>query len=153
MAAVDREIERQLPALPEWRREFAAAAISRFGGAILVRDLDEAVAFANEYAPEHLQIRTRDPETLLAKLDHAGEILLGDTPYSAGNYVLGVPATLPTGRFARVSSGVTARTFVKSTSVARVSREALAGLAPAIVALAEHEGFPAHAAAIRIRGL
>jgi len=52
-----------------------------------------------------------------------------------------------------VSSGVTARTFVKTSSVARTSLEALAGMAPGIVALAEHEGFPAHAAAMRIRGL
>jgi histidinol dehydrogenase len=151
--AVDREIERQLELLPAWRRELAEAAISNFGGAVLVRDLDEACAFANEYAPEHLLVRTADPETLLPKLDHAGEILLGDTPYSAANYVLGVPATLPTGRFARSASGVTARTFLKSSSVARVSRDALAQLAPAVLALAEQEGFPAHAAAIRLRGL
>jgi histidinol dehydrogenase len=151
--AVADEIDRQLAELPEWRRVFAAAAISKFGGGILVRDLDEAVAFANEYAPEHLLVATRDPEALLSKLDHAGEILLGDTPFAAANYVLGVPATLPTGGFARSSSGVTARTFVKTSSIARASREALARLAPGIVALAEHEGFPAHAAAIRIRHL
>ncbi len=151
--AVDREVEEQLAALPEWRREFAAAAISRFGGAILVDDLDEAVSFANDYAPEHLLVATDDPEALLARLDHAGEILLGDTPFAAANYALGVPATLPTGGFARSSSGVTARTFLKTSSVARTSREALARLAPGIVALAEHEGFPAHAAAIRARGL
>jgi histidinol dehydrogenase len=151
--AVAREIERQLQELPAWRREFAEAAISRFGGAILVRDLDEACAFANEYAPEHLQVVTRDPEGLLPKLEHAGEILLGPTPFSAANYVLGIPATLPTGGFARVSSGVTARTFLKTSSIGRLSPDALARLAPAIVALAEHEGFPAHAAAIRIRGL
>jgi histidinol dehydrogenase len=153
LATVELEIERQLETLPAWRREFAEAAISRFGGAILVGNLDEACAFANEYAPEHLQVVTRDPEALLSKLDHAGEILLGPTPFSAANYVLGIPATLPTGGFARVSSGVTARTFLKTSSIGRLSPEALARLAPAIVALAEHEGFPAHAAAIRIRGL
>ncbi|MFN8186736.1 MAG: histidinol dehydrogenase [Gaiellales bacterium] len=151
--AVDEEIARQLAELPAWRREFAAAAVSHFGGAIIVRDLDEACAFANEYAPEHLQVATVDPEALLDRLDHAGEILLGDTPFSAGNYLIGVPATLPTGGYAKVTSGVTARTFVKTSSLGRTSRDALARLAPGIVALAEHEGFPAHAAAIRIRGL
>jgi histidinol dehydrogenase len=150
---VDGEIERQLAGLPVWRREYAGAALSRFGGAILVRDLDEAAAFANEYGPEHLLVATRDPEALVEKLDHAGEILLGDTPFAAANYALGVPATLPTGGFAKSSSGVTARTFVKTSSVARASREILAELSPGIVALAEYEGFPAHAAAIRIRGL
>lgn len=150
---VEDEVERQLAALPDWRREFAEAAVSRFGGAVLVRDLREAVEFANEYAPEHLLVATRDPEAFLPELRHAGEILLGDTPFAAANFAIGVPATLPTGGFARVSSGVTARTFLKTSSVARTSREALARMAPGIVALAEHEGFPAHAAAIRIRGL
>lgn len=151
--AVDRELERQLAQLPGWRREFAVSALSRFGGAVIVRDLAEACAFASEYAPEHLQVTTREPERLLPGLDHAGEILLGDTPFSAGNYLLGVPATLPTGGYAKVTSGVTSRTFTKMSSVGKTTREALAELAPGIVALAEHEGFPAHAAAIRIRGL
>ncbi len=151
--AVQVEIARQLDGLPEWRRAFAVSAISQFGGAILVRNLDEAVAFANDYAPEHLLVATREPEPLAARLEHAGEILLADTPFAAANFALGVPATLPTGGFARTSSGVTARTFTKTSSVARTSREALARLAPGIIALAEHEGFPAHAAAIRIRGL
>jgi histidinol dehydrogenase len=151
--AVSEEVERQLDLLPDWRREFAESSISRYGGAFLVDDLDEAAAFVNEYAPEHLQLATRDPEALLAKIEHAGEVLLGDTPFSAANFVLGIPATLPTGRFARVSSGVTARTFLKTSSIGRSSPEALARLALAIVALAEHEGFPAHANAIRERGL
>jgi histidinol dehydrogenase len=98
-------------------------------------------------------VATADPESLLPLIEHAGEILLGDTPFSAGNYLIGVPATLPTGGFAKVNSGVTARTFTKTSSLARTSREALALLAPGIVALAEHEEFPAHAASIRIRGL
>lgn len=151
--AVQVEVERQLAGLPEPRRTYAAAAISDFGGAVLVADLDEACAFANEYGPEHLQIATANPEALLAKIDYAGEILLGPTPFSAANYVIGIPATLPTGGFARVSSGVTVRTFLKTSSIGRTSPEALTRLAPAVVALAEHEDFPAHAAAIRLRGL
>lgn len=151
--AVSAEVERQLDRLPDWRREFAESSISRFGGAFLVDDLDEAAAFVNEYAPEHLQLAVADPDALLVKIEHAGEILLGDTPFAAANFALGVPATLPTGAFARVSSGVTARTFLKTSSIGRCSPEALARLAPAIVALAEHEGFPAHANAIRERVL
>jgi len=150
---VSKEVERQLDLLPEWRRTFAESSISRFGGAFLVKDLSEAAAFVNEYAPEHLQLVTRDPEALLSEVEHAGEVLLGDTPFAAANFVLGVPATLPTGGFARVSSGVTARTFLKTSSVGQVSREALSRLAPAIITLAEHEGFPAHANAIRERNL
>ena len=149
--AVDVEITRQLKALPEWRREFAQASISHYGGAIVTRDLEEAAAFVNEYAPEHLLVATADPEGFASRIEHAAEILLGDTPFSAGNYLLGVPATLPTGGFARQASGVTARTFLKTSSIARTTPEALARLTPGIIALAEHEGFPAHAAAVRIR--
>jgi len=150
---VDAEVERQLPSLPAWRRSYAEAALSHYGGAVLVTDLDEAFDFANEYAPEHLQLAVRDPEDVVARIQHAGEILLGQTPFAAANYLLGVPNTLPTGGYARVSSGVTARTFVKSSSVARASGEALARLAPGVAALARHEEFPAHEAAIRVRGL
>ena len=85
-------------------------------------------------------------------IQHAGEILLGQsTPVSAANFVVGVPAALPTSGFARVTSGVTAETFLKKSSIAKLSPETLAELAPAIVALAEHEHFPAHAAAVRAR--
>ena len=153
VAAVEDEVDSQLERLPEPRRGFAVSALSRFGGAVLVSDLAEACAFANEYAPEHLQIVTENPEALLPELDHAGEILLGATPFAVANYVLGIPATLPTGGFAKLSSGVTARTFMKTTSIGRTSPDALARLAPAVIALADHEGFPAHANAIRVRGL
>jgi histidinol dehydrogenase len=122
------------------------------GGALLVADLDEAAVVANTYAPEHMQIVARDEERVLAAIDHAGEILLGQsTPVSAANYTIGVPAALPTGGFARVTSGVTAEAFLKKASIAKTSPEALAEMAPAILALAEHEGFPAHAAAVRAR--
>jgi histidinol dehydrogenase len=150
---VEREIERQLDLLPEPRRSYAASAISDHGGALLVDDLDAACAFANEYAPEHLQLAVEAPDAVLDRIEHAGEILLGQTPFALANYVLGVPATLPTGGFARVSSGVTARTFTKASSIGLASPEALRRLAPAVLALADHEGFPAHAAAIRARGL
>jgi histidinol dehydrogenase len=153
VAAVDAEVERQLADLPEWRRTFAEASLSRYGGAVLVRDLNEACDFANAYAPEHLQLAVRDPDDLLTRIEHAGEILLGQTPFAAANYLLGVPNTLPTGGYARLSSGVTSRTFFKASSVARASGEALALLAPGVKALARHEGFPAHEAAIRARGL
>jgi histidinol dehydrogenase len=152
--AVAREVRAQLAVLPEWRRVFAESAISKYGGAIIVRDLDEGIAFANEYAPEHMQVATRDPLFVLGKLNNAGEILLGqDTPISAANFAIGVPATLPTGGFAHVSSAVTAHSFRKRCSVAYLSREGLAPMARTVLTLAEHEGFPQHAAAMRIRGL
>jgi histidinol dehydrogenase len=152
--AVDDEIAGQLDRLPEPRLSYARSALSVLGGAFLFDSMDEAVEFAGTYAPEHLQIATRDPEATLARLTYAGEALLGqDSPVSAANFTIGVPATLPTGGFARINGGVTSRTFMTTTSIARLTAAGLASLALATLALADHEGFPAHAAALRIRGL
>ncbi|MFM9126471.1 MAG: histidinol dehydrogenase [Solirubrobacterales bacterium] len=149
---VQPELARQLAVLPAPRRAYAAAALGENGGAVLTGDLDEAIAVANLYAPEHMQIVARDEEAVLAGIDHAGEVLLGQsTPVSLANYVIGVPAALPTGMFARVTGGVTSETFMKKTSIARADGQALESLSDAVLALAEHEGFPAHAAAIRAR--
>ena len=81
-------------------------------------------------------------------------MLLGQhSPVSAANFCIGVPATLPTGGFAKINGGVTAKTFLTTLSVANLTADGLASLAPATLALADHEGFPAHANALRIRGL
>jgi histidinol dehydrogenase len=150
--ATEPHLAEQIALLPEPRRGYARASLGPNGGAILVASMDEGVEVANAWAPEHMQIVARDEEALLARIDHAGEVLLGQaSPIAAANYLVGVPAALPTGGYARVSSAVTARTFSKTTSIARVSDGALAQMAHAVCALADHEGFPAHAAAIRIR--
>jgi histidinol dehydrogenase len=143
----------QLAELAEPRRTYAEAALRDGGGLFVVESIDEAIAFVNEYAPEHLQLAVADPPALVPRVEHAGEILLGRTPFAAANYLAGVPNTLPTGRFARLASGVTARTFLKTSSIADVSEAALERLAPGIVVLARHEGFPAHAAALERREL
>jgi histidinol dehydrogenase len=152
LAAVEREVAGQLKLLPEPRQGFARAAIGQVGGAVLVESLAQAAEFASQYAPEHLQIATSDPEVIAEGVQHAGEILLGQgTPFSAANYTIGIPAALPTSRFARVSSGVTAETFVKRVSMARLSEAAIDEIGPAVVELAKWEGFPAHSAAVEIR--
>ncbi|NND73477.1 MAG: histidinol dehydrogenase [Ilumatobacter sp.] len=152
--AVDEELERQLADLPEVRAHAARAALGPNGGCVLVADLDVAVDVANEYAAEHLQVAISDADVdrVVGNLVNAGEILVGQsTPFSAANFVLGCPASLPTSGFAHVSSGITAATFLKRTAVARADDRALARLAPSIIALADHEGFPAHANALRRR--
>jgi histidinol dehydrogenase len=121
---------------------------------VLVDRLATAVSIANRYAPEHLQVAVADHavDEVVDGLVNAGEILIGQhTPFSAANFVIGCPASLPTSGFAHVSSGITAATFLKRTAVARADAAALSRMAPSIVALADHEGFPAHAAALRIR--
>jgi histidinol dehydrogenase len=151
--AVENRVAARLALLPEPRRGYAEAAISHYGGAIQVPDMQAAVAFVNEYAPEHLQLAVAGPEALAADIRHAGEILLGQgTPFVAANFSVGIPNTLPTGGFARLSSGVTAHTYLKRSSLARLDGQALALLRPGVVALARHEGFPAHVSAMEAEG-
>jgi histidinol dehydrogenase len=153
-AAVEAAVAEQIRDLPELRAVAARVALSDLGGVILVGSMDAALEVANAYAAEHVQIATRDPEATLRGLRYAGEALLGqDTPIGASSYTIGIPATLPTGGYARLNGGVTARTFLTSTSTARLTPDALAGLAEPTLALADHEGFPAHANAFRGRGL
>ena len=151
---VDGELDRQIADLPEARAAAARASLGPNGGAVVVDDLAVAVAVANEYAPEHLQVAVADDvvDEVVDGLLHAGEILVGqDTPFSAANFVIGCPASLPTSGFAHVSSGITADTFLKRTAIARADARAAARMAPSVIALADHEGFPAHAAALRLR--
>lgn len=151
---VQERLPRYLAQLPERRRAFAEAAMRDYGGAILARSMEEALAFVNLYAPEHLQIATRDPLGTLGAVRHAGEVLLGqDTPFSAGNYAIGVPAALPTSGFARVASGVTVMSYLKATSVALLDARGLAAVRPVVERLGRYEDFPAHVLAVTARGL
>lgn len=153
-AALEGEVAAAVVAIPEPRRAYATAVLGDLGGVLLFDTLEAATAFANDYAAEHMQVATADPEATLRDLRYGGEMLLGqDTPIGASSYSIGIPATLPTGGFAKLNGGVTARTFQTTTSIARLSPEALAGLAGPTTALADHEGFPAHANAFRGRGL
>jgi len=152
--AVGLEVDRQLELLPSVRADAARSSLGPNGGCVIVDDLDTAVSVANQFAAEHLQVVVADLELddVLDGLVNAGEILVGQhTPFSAGNFVIGCPASLPTSGFAHVSSGITADTFLKRTAVARADARAVARMAPSVIALAEHEGFPAHAAAMRMR--
>ena len=152
--AVDRELEAQLAVLPTARAEAARAALGANGGCVFTADLAEAAEVANRWAPEHLQLAVA-PGHEAATLDllvNAGEVLVGQhTLFSAGNFVIGCPASLPTGGFAHVSSGITAEAFLKRTAIARADAAALARMTPTILAMSAHEGFPAHANAARIR--
>lgn len=152
-AALAREVATLLPELidrlPEPRRGFAAAALRGGGGIVLAPSWDDALAFVSRYAPEHLQLATRDPAHVATKIQHAGEILLGQqTPFSAGNYAIGVPAVLPTGGTAAVDSGITVLSFLKVTSVAGLDATGLAAVRPVVEALGNYEGFPAHVMAV-----
>lgn len=152
--AIDSELQRLIVELPPHRADAARSALGVHGGAVLVATLAEACDIANAFAPEHLQLAVQGSRTdeLVQRLSNAGEILVGqDTPFSAANFVLGCPASLPTSGFAAVSSGITAATFLKSTAIASADAQALHRMAPTITALSDHEGFSAHGNAVRQR--
>ena len=138
--------------LPEWRRAFVQNVLSNYGGVLLTNSLEQSIQFVNDYAPEHLEVLTRDPFVTLGKLKNAGEILLGHyTPIPTANYCLGLNAILPTGGFARSFSSVSVWDFLKRTGIGYLSAEGYARLQGTTATLADYEGFPAHAMAIRKR--
>ncbi len=119
---------------------------------ICLRDLEEAVEFSNCYAPEHLLLAVKDPETLAKNVRNAGAVFLGEySSVVAGDYASGPNHTLPTAGFARAYSGLTLSSFMKSMSFQAASRQGLAILANSIVCMASYEGLRAHAKAVRIR--
>ncbi len=138
--------------LPAWRQAFVNSVLENYGGVLLTRSLEESVAFTNEYAPEHLELLTQEPFVTLNQIKNAGEILLGHmTPIPTANYALGLNAILPTGGFARTFSSVSVWDFLKRSGVGYLSREGYQRLQGAVAKLADYEGFPAHAMAIRKR--
>ncbi len=119
------------------------------GGIMLCPDAESAVAFINDYAPEHLQILSREPLAWLPSFKNAGEILLGEyTPSTLGNFVLGPNHVLPTGGWAKTASPLSVFDFMKRTSIGHVTREGYAPLAHHARVIAKYEGFDAHANAV-----
>ena len=138
--------------LPEERKSFCETVLATNGGVVLARDSDDAIEFINRFAPEHLQVLTKNPEAMLDKIKYAGEVLLGSfTPGTLANYSIGPNAILPTSGFARTASALSVRDFTRRMSFAHVTEEAFDNLAPKTLVLARYEGFPAHAAALTLR--
>jgi histidinol dehydrogenase len=144
------EVERQVQTLP--RRAVAEKSLFRHGVAIVVGSLDEALDFAEGYAPEHLELMVADPEAAAAKVHSAGAIFLGDsTPEAAGDYLAGPNHVLPTGGAARYGSPLGVYDFIKRSSLLRYTAAALRGQATDIVRLANVEGLQAHGRAVAAR--
>jgi len=149
-AKVSGEVERQLAQLS--RESIARQSIDRFGAVIVAGDLDEAIAFSNRIAPEHLELAVSDPFAILPKIRHAGAIFMGHhTPEAAGDYLAGPNHTLPTGGTARFFSPLSVDDFVKKSSIVSFSREGLQRLGESVVRIAELEGLTAHARSVSIR--
>ena len=143
------EIENQLSVLP--RREIAALAIEN-SYAILVENLDAAMDFSNEYAPEHLILATEQYENLIPLIINAGSVFLGNlTPESAGDYASGTNHTLPTSGFAKAYSGVSTDSFLKKITFQHLSASGIKNIGATVECLAAAEGLQAHKNAITIR--
>jgi len=134
------------------RREIAGQSWADNGAIITVTDLDQAAELSNRIAPEHLELCVADPEALAAKCIHAGAIFLGQwTPEAIGDYVGGPNHVLPTARSARFSSGLSVMDFLKRTTMARMTPEALAAIGPAAETLAQSESLEAHGLSVAAR--
>ncbi|SDY78371.1 histidinol dehydrogenase [Halopenitus persicus] len=121
-------------------------------GVLLARSMSEAVLFAEEYAAEHLSIQADDDEALLDRITNVGSAFLGPySPVAAGDYAAGPNHVLPTNGGAKRYGGLSTETFLRSSTVQRLDREALADLADTITTLAEAEGLEAHAESVRRR--
>jgi histidinol dehydrogenase len=147
--AVGEEVAQQIPLLSRLKIVSESMAHCRV---ILVPDLDTAVAVSNEYAPEHLIIQTREPRSLLRKVECAGSVFIGEwSPESIGDYCSGTNHVLPTFGYARSYSGVSLLEYQKRITVQELSAEGLRGLGPTAITLAGMEGLDAHGNAVKVR--
>ena len=148
--AVAEAVEMRLQTLA--RRDIAGASWRDFGAIITVRDLDEAAAITDRIAPEHLELCVADPDALSAKISHAGAIFLGQwTPEAIGDYVGGPNHVLPTARSARFSSGLSVLDFMKRTTLAKMTPDALRAIGPSAETLATSESLEAHGLSVTAR--
>jgi histidinol dehydrogenase len=127
-------------------------SLGNFGMIVLVDDLDTGAAFANRYAPEHLEIVTRNDRRYLNMINNVGSVFLGPfAPEPAGDYATGSNHVLPTAGFARMYNPLSVESFGKKIQVQRLTKGGLAALRDTIGTLADAEQLPAHKAAVEIR--
>ncbi|MDE5676318.1 histidinol dehydrogenase [Phocaeicola sp.] len=149
MKEVEYEVQRQLALLPRWEIAEKSLANSRL---VLVKDMDEAIALTNEYAPEHLIIETKDYRELAERIVNAGSVFLGPlTPESAGDYASGTNHTLPTNGYAKAYSGVNLDSFVRKITFQEITHDGIQTIGPAIEVMAANEQLGAHKNAVSVR--
>lgn len=144
------ELERQVQTLS--RKDIILESLSNFGAILICSTMEEAVGFANELAPEHLEVCVRDPMEYIGRLDNAGSVFLGNySPEPLGDYFAGPNHVLPTSGTARFFSPLSVDSFVKKSSFIYYTRSALLPQADDIIRLAQAEGLTAHANSIQVR--
>jgi histidinol dehydrogenase len=143
------ELERQVALLPRGNTASAALNNSKM---FLVKDLQEAMALSNAYAPEHLILATEEAEALAMKVTNAGSVFIGHlTPEAVGDYASGTNHTLPTNGYARAFSGVSVDSFVKKVTFQHITPEGLRTLGPVVSEMAAAEQLEAHQQAVELR--
>lgn len=148
--AVSEEMDRQSADMP--RRDIIEESVKNYGIGLVFDNLEDACVMADEVAPEHLEVVTREPRALLPRLHNAGAIFLGAySPEPLGDYMAGPCHVLPTSGTARFFSPLSTDTFLKKTSVIEYSEEELLKVADGIIAMAESEKLTAHANSVRRR--
>ena len=148
--AVVAEIERQSADLS--RRDIIAKSLADYGAIVVFQEIEQMLAFADEIAPEHLEIMLQDPLQYIGKVHNAGSVFLGEyAPEPLGDYFAGPNHVLPTGGTARFFSPLSVDSFVKKYSFTYYTREALEAGQEDIVRIAEREGLTAHANSIKVR--
>lgn len=137
----------------EDRKDIKEKALKNYGSILIANSLDEAIAFSNDFAPEHLAIMVADKETVLGKIQNAGMVCLGEaSPVAASDYISGVNHILPTGGWAKTYSGLSVGTFLKATTFQDIPLEELEHMMPHIANLARAENlFDAHGKSIEKR--
>ena len=119
---------------------------------ILLGSMEECVEFANEYAPEHLEIVVREPFEVLRGVKNAGSVFLGAfSPVAAGDYATGANHVLPTAGFASLFSGLSVHDFMRRMTVQMLDAEGLRKIKDAVVQLARAEGMEMHARSVEVR--
>jgi histidinol dehydrogenase len=151
-ALAQRVLERIGARLPGLSRRAILQQSLQAARLIVVSDLSEALALAEQYAPEHLLIQTRAPRELLASITTAGSVFLGPwSPEPIGDYCSGTNHVLPTYGYARAYSGLSVSDFMRGMTVQELSADGLRKLGPVAATLARLEGLDAHAAAVDVR--
>jgi histidinol dehydrogenase len=144
------ELERQLEKLS--RKEIAKKSLENFGAVIIMPDIDSAIALANDFAPEHLELQIDNPLSYIGKIDNAGSLFLGAyTPEALGDYYAGPNHVLPTSGTAAFFSPLSVYAFTKRSSFIYYTKEALAAAKDDILTIAGKEGLDAHANSVSIR--
>jgi len=134
------------------RAEIIVASLENRGGAVLTRDLDEAIQLANEYAPEHLGLSVHDPWSWVEKVNHAGGVFMGEHSFEVlGDYLAGPSHVMPTGGSARFASPLNVWDFVKIVNLIALDGSTAQTIAPIAATLAQSEGLDAHANAALLR--